>query len=82
LTLQATPALQPGQLPPQSAPVSLPFFTKSEQVGAWQRPFWQTELPQSVAPPQILPEPQSGQDPPQSTSLSFPFFTESAHDST
>jgi hypothetical protein len=67
--------MQPGHEPPQSAPVSLPFFTKSEHVGVWQRPFLHTPLVQSEAPMQILPALHDGHEPPQSASVSVPFLT-------
>src|SRR5260221_533662 len=38
----------PHAHPPQSTSVSMPFFTPSEQVGAWHTPFVQTPLAQSL----------------------------------
>ncbi|CAM2194900.1 protein of unknown function [Paraburkholderia kururiensis] len=37
-TRQALPALQAPHAPPQSTPVSEPFFTPSVQVAAWHVP--------------------------------------------
>jgi hypothetical protein len=46
-TVQAPPVAQPGHIPPpQSWPVSLPFFTLSLHVGAWQTLPVQTPLGQ------------------------------------
>jgi hypothetical protein len=72
-------------------PVSVPFFTPSVQVGAWQTrgsmgvgmftPGAQTLLSQSLASTQVWPVEQGGQDPPpQSASVSVPFFTPSKQD--
>jgi hypothetical protein len=66
--------------PPQSVPVSLPFFTPSLQVGAAHAPPAQTPLAQ-FAPllPHIRPVAHgwpmgaAAHEPPQSTSLSLPF---------
>jgi hypothetical protein len=74
--------------PPQSVPVSEPFFTPSEQVGAGgvahsfealQKPEVQSELAAHPTPSaQVRPSVrQSG--PPQSTPVSLPFFTPSVH---
>jgi hypothetical protein len=55
---QPAPAAQvlPGaQVPPQSTPVSVPFLTKSEQVGALQTLEVQTPLTQSPATAQTRP---------------------------
>jgi hypothetical protein len=71
--------------PPQSTPVSAPFFTPSMHVGARQVFAVHTPLWQSVGTPhgELLGHlPQSG--PPQSTAVSLPSFIESlqsaAHD--
>ena len=60
-----------AQEPPQSVSVSLPFFTVSLQLGAWQVTL-QTLLEQSLGAVQVLPVPQRAHDvaPPQSMSLS------------
>ena len=65
--------------PPQSVPVSKPFFSMSLQLGAWHAFVVQTPLAQSLAPPQAWLVAQRGQVvvPPQSVSLSPPFFTAS-----
>ena len=56
LAKQPCPTGQAGHTPPpQSTPVSLPFFTPSVQVGAAQTPFVQTTLTQSEPLPQGLP---------------------------
>jgi hypothetical protein len=69
-----------AQEPPQSTPVSVPFFTVSEQVEVWH--FFglplQTPLPQSAAVLHVLPATHCAQDPPQSMSLSVWFFVASA----
>jgi hypothetical protein len=71
-----------AQEPPQSVPVSVPFFTPSLQVGAAQAPLAHTPLaqlaPAPVPLPHIFPFAQGGHDPPQSTSVSVLFFTPSA----
>jgi hypothetical protein len=76
-TLPVVHLVQP--LPPQSASVSVPFFTLSEHVGTWHLPPVQTALVQSALAPQVLPSPHLGQPPvpPQSTSVSLPFFAKS-----
>ena len=68
------------QVAPQSTVGSLPFFTPSLQVGAWQR--WvvarHTRLVQSPGSAQPLLSAQGLlQLDPQSTSVSLPFFTPS-----
>jgi hypothetical protein len=68
------PAAQPGQVPPQSTSVSLPFFTVSVHVGATHFDAVQTPDAQSSGPAQARLSPQCiGHDPPQSTSVSLPF---------
>jgi hypothetical protein len=64
-------------VPPQSTSVSLPFFTVSLQLGAWQMPPEQTLLWQSELAVQVLLVAQRLHvvAPPQSMSLSAPFFT-------
>jgi len=62
---------QGAQPPPQSRSVSVPFFTLSMQVGAWQVVPVQTPETQSAAPPQPSPVAHLPQLPPQSTSVSF-----------
>jgi hypothetical protein len=65
--------------PPQSMPVSLPFFTPSVQVGGAQMPLVHTREVQSAAIAHCFPGAQAGQtEPPQSTSVSVPFLTPSA----
>jgi hypothetical protein len=60
--------------PPQSVAVSLPFLTRSAQVGCWQTRLVQTPLEQSLACTQACPGPQAlGQLPPQSASVSSLF---------
>jgi hypothetical protein len=72
-----TPHL-PGQEPPQSVSVSLPFFARSVQLAVWQTPAVHTALAQSPLPPQSLPAAHFvEQEPPQSASLSEPFLTPS-----
>src|SRR3569623_552736 len=70
-----------AQEPPQSVPVSVPFFTPSLQVGAAQAPLAHPPLaqmaPAPVPLPHIFPFAQGGHDPPQSTSVSEQFFTKS-----
>jgi hypothetical protein len=66
--------------PPQSTSVSAPFFTTSEQLGAWQMLLMHTPLWQSVATLHVLPAAHLPQlAPPQSVSVSVPFLTLSAH---
>jgi hypothetical protein len=66
--------------PPQSVSDSAWFFTKSVQLGGAHSPPVHTPLWQSVAPPQVLPEPHLEHEaPPQSMSLSLPFLTPSEH---
>jgi hypothetical protein len=79
LMVQVFPAEQGGQGPPQSTSVSVPFLTRSAQLGGWQVPEEQTPLTQSVPPWQVLPSGHGAQiPPPQSTAVSLPFFTPSA----
>ena len=62
--------------PPQSASVSLPFLTASEQLAATQTLAVQTWLSQSLPPVHFLPVTQGEHaDPPQSTSDSSWFKT-------
>src|SRR5689334_1845720 len=80
-TLQCLPLAHLPQSPPQSVSVSLPFLTRSEQLGVWQMFETQTPLAQSLAPPHTCPAAHLfGQPPPQSVSVSPPFFTMSVHD--
>jgi hypothetical protein len=67
----------PQEVPPQSCPVSLPFFAPSVHAGAWQIPLTHTWLEQSVPAVQPLPVLQRGHAPPQSCPVSLPFFTPS-----
>jgi hypothetical protein len=73
---QPWPAPQVGQVPPpQSMPVSEPFWNMSVQLGATQRLPEQTRLVQSLATLQPWPLAQVGQvPPPQSTPVSEPFW--------
>jgi hypothetical protein len=59
--------------PPQSLPVSFPFFFPSRHVGAWHDAEVQTSLAQSAFTWHFLPVPQPAQEPPQSTSVSVAF---------
>jgi len=69
-----------GHDEPQSASVSVPFFTPSEQVGVAQTPDVHTLLVQSPATEHFFPGAHfAAQLPPQSTSVSVPFCTRSAH---
>jgi hypothetical protein len=66
--------------PPQSVPVSEPFFTPSLHVGAAHSiDALQYPLAQSALFAHDFPFAQSGHAPPQSTSLSMPFFAPSVH---
>jgi hypothetical protein len=66
--------------PPQSTSVSAPFFTVSEQVGAWHLAPVHTPLEQSPPARHALPTAHPPHvPPPQSTSVSAPFFTVSVH---
>jgi hypothetical protein len=66
------------QLPPQSTSVSVPFFTKSVQSGAWHTLFVHTPLAQSDGAEHAFDVSHFGHAvPPQSTSVSLPFFTPS-----
>jgi hypothetical protein len=69
-----------AQVPPQSTPVSAPFFTLSAQDGATQEPLGQLAEAQSVPDWQSLPTTHLGHEPPQSTSDSLPFFAWSPQD--
>jgi hypothetical protein len=76
--LHADPSGQPGQLPPQSLAVSVPFITPSTQDAATQRLLAQTLLAQSALAPHAAPVPHPGQvPPPQSVPVSLPSFTPS-----
>src|SRR5580704_13239711 len=79
LPTQPSPAGQPvGHPPPQSTPVSVPFWIPSVQLGAWQTKPTHTPLSQSVAslqPPSVAQGTHAG--PPQSTSVSEPSLTPS-----
>jgi hypothetical protein len=57
--------------------LSVPFFTRSLQSGAAQRPAVQIVLVQSAPTTQTRPVAHGLHAPPQSTSVSFPFFTRS-----
>src|SRR2546421_481150 len=48
LALHGRPGAQPGQVPPQSTSLSVPFFTASVHVGAWQKFILQIWLAQSL----------------------------------
>jgi hypothetical protein len=78
--VQLCPGGQSGHVvpPPQSTPLSLPFFTPSLHVGARQVTL-QTPLRQSEASEQSLPTTHLLHAPPQSTSVSVPFLTVSLH---
>jgi hypothetical protein len=66
----------PHAAPPQSMALSVPFLTRSEQLGVWQMFDTHTPLLQSFGPTHVLPSRHLfGQLPPQSTSVSAPFFT-------
>ena len=73
-TTQPTPAAQAGQAsPPQSTPVSAPFFTPSLQAGGRHVPLPQTWLEQSEDVLHASPVAQGGQiGPPQSMAVSAP----------
>ena len=64
-------------VPPQSGALSPPFFTLSEQEGAWHLRPVQTPLRQLLAMAHVFPVPHPAQLPPQSMSVSSPFFTPS-----
>jgi hypothetical protein len=74
------PAMHLAQVPPQSTPVSVSFFTPSPQVGAAQAWLVHTPLSQSDQATQAPPVGHFEHDPPQSMSVSVPFFTSSVHD--
>jgi hypothetical protein len=68
--------------PPQSMPVSVPFFTVSVQLGAVQRLIAE-QAPLAQSTPVLQPPPSAhlfGQEPPQSTPVSEPFWRLSVHD--
>jgi hypothetical protein len=86
---QGIPRAHRGQVPPppQSTPVSTPFFTLSVQLG-WQTPCMHTPPTQSPVFEHFWPGPQPGQGAqppsqgvllPQSTSVSAPFKMPSMH---
>jgi hypothetical protein len=79
--MHAPPLPQGGHMgPPQSVPVSLPFFTPSVQVGAWHVAPEHTPLAQSLGMAQPPPAVHGAQiGPPQSVPVSPPFFTPSVH---
>src|SRR5690348_5549165 len=82
LTMQALRSSQSAQSgPPQSTAVSVPFFTESMHVCAWQTLPPQTLLMQSFAVLHELPFGQSAAQtgPPQSVPVSLPFLTPSLH---
>jgi hypothetical protein len=64
-------------VPPQSTPVSLPFFAPSLQVGVWHVSPLQTDELQSWGCAQCSPGSQGPQLPPQSMSVSVPFLAPS-----
>jgi hypothetical protein len=67
------PGTQPEQLPPQSVPVSSPFWTPSEQLAEAHVPeALQAPLTQSLPVAQLRPTAQTLQPPPQSMSVSLP----------
>jgi hypothetical protein len=68
-------------VPPQSASVSVPFFTVSVHVAArhFFVPGSQTALMQSSATAHVFVSAHLPHDPPQSTSVSFSFLMVSAH---
>jgi hypothetical protein len=66
--------------PPQSTPVSAPFFVASSHVGAAQAFRWHTSVVQSVFAAHAAPGKHGEQTPPQSTSVSEPFFQPSLHE--
>jgi hypothetical protein len=78
-TAHGPPTLQPGhEGPPQSTPVSEPFFTPSVQLAWAQVPELQTAVTQSLGAAQESPGAQAPHaEPPQSTSVSAPFRTPS-----
>jgi hypothetical protein len=56
--MQGPPAAQPGHEPPQSTPVSVPFFCESVQDAAWHTLLVQIFVAQSVATVQPPPAAQ------------------------
>jgi hypothetical protein len=68
--------------PPQSASVSVPFFTVSVQAGAEHVfvPGSHTPLVQSAATAQVFVSAHLPHEPPQSISVSVPFFVVSVHE--
>jgi hypothetical protein len=73
--------MQVAQTPPQSTPVSLPFFVPSVHVGALQTALTQTPLAQSSCAVQgaSVAHFWAHVGPPQSTPTSSPFFCPSVH---
>jgi hypothetical protein len=72
---QALPSAHVGQPPPpQSTSVSVPFFTVSEHVAAWQTRPVHTPLSQSAATAHARLAAHGVHEPPQSTSVSVPSF--------
>jgi hypothetical protein len=63
--------------PPQSTSVSVWFFTRSVQFGAWQARLEQTPLVQSFPTRHPMPSAQGGHEPPQSFAVSDPLRTPS-----
>ena len=82
ITHAAGPPSQEGQpAPPQSTPVSVPFFTPSVQEGGWHVPLEHTRPRQSVPMAHCCTVPHEGHEPPpQSTSVSEPFITRSVQE--
>jgi hypothetical protein len=80
-TVQAWPGVHRLQdvEPPQSTPLSPPFWIPSLQVGAWQATLHE-RLAQSEPRTQCCPGMQPAHVPPQSTSVSEPFNVMSMHD--
>jgi hypothetical protein len=80
VAVQGLPAGHAGHAgPPQSVPVSVPFFAPSLQDSASQKPSVHTLVVQSEGARQRSPALQRGQEPPQSVPVSVPFFTLSVH---
>jgi hypothetical protein len=78
--MQTPPISQGSHGPAQSTSASPWFFTRSEQLGAWQLPPLHTPLTQSVGSSHFFSSAQGPQRvPPQSTSVSPLFFTPSVH---
>lgn len=72
---QLSPGAQAEHVEPQSTSVSEPFFTPSEQLGAWHSSAAQTALAQSEPTEHSSPIPHGVQPLPQSTSVSLPLCT-------